>query len=123
MSDAASRQPLTGEVPTMDVAELAAHIAAGGRVLDVRQPDEWYEVHVPGAGLVPLDQLGQRWEEIGTDGALAVICRSGARSLRAAEALRSVGIDAWNVTGGTNAWVASGREVVTGDQTSGAALS
>jgi rhodanese-related sulfurtransferase len=45
---------------------------------------------------------------------MLVICRSGARSLAAAEFLQQQQIPAVNVAGGTLAWIESGREVVTG---------
>jgi rhodanese-related sulfurtransferase len=55
------------------------------------------------------------------DGTTYVICRSGARSMRACEfvvANSPAGAQVVNVAGGTLAWIASGREVVEGDQPS-----
>ena len=46
------------------------------------------------------------------DGAVYVVCRSGARSMRACEFLAQQGITAINVAGGTLDWVAGGRAVV-----------
>jgi rhodanese-related sulfurtransferase len=42
-----------------------------------------------------------------------VICRSGRRSDDAAGALMSIGFDAYNITGGMQAWQGAGHEVVT----------
>lgn len=99
------------DVPVIDVQELAAQRAAGTAVLDVRNPDEYDEAHVPEVILIPLGELVERVDEVPTAGILPVICRSGARSLRAAEWLRGQGIDAVNVAGGTLAWIDAGLPV------------
>ena len=95
--------------------ELADRIAAGEPLFDVRRPDEYESGHVPGAVLIPLDEVPDRVEEFPTDREFLVICRSGARSMRACETLAAQGIEGINVAGGTLAWIASGREVSTGD--------
>jgi rhodanese-related sulfurtransferase len=58
--------------------------------------------------------MPERMAEIPSDGTLYVICALGGRSRAAAEFLRSNGIDAVNVAGGTNAWVAADFPVETG---------
>jgi rhodanese-related sulfurtransferase len=102
------------EVPEIDVAELARVRETGAPLIDVREPDEYSEAHVPGATLVPLatvpDQLGQ----VPGDGTVYVICAVGGRSRRAAEFYRSRGIDAVNVAGGTRAWIDAGHPVSVG---------
>lgn len=100
----------------IDVEELARRHAAGGYVLDVRQPEEYEEAHVPGAVLVPLDQLGTRIGEIPQDRELHVICKTGGRSAAAVDALRRAGYSAVNVAGGTMAWIDAGNPVHEGDQ-------
>ena len=101
-------------VPEIDVDELARRKDAGAFVLDVRQPDEYEAGHVPGAVLVPLDQLEGRMTELPKDQPLLVICRSGARSAAAVQALAGAGYDATNVAGGTLAWIEAGRPVADG---------
>ena len=104
-------------VPEVTVDELARHLGAGGALLDVRNPDEWLEQRVPGVALIPLAELPERVDDVpppGEDGRLYVICRSGARSARAVAFLRSGGIDAVNVAGGTLAWVEAGHPVDAG---------
>jgi rhodanese-related sulfurtransferase len=108
-------------VREIDVDQLAERLASGGRVVDVREPGEYAEAHVPGAVLVPLGTVPEHVEAFIGDGPTYVICRSGARSMRACEFLAEQGIDGLdpvNVAGGTLAWIASGREVVGGDQPS-----
>jgi rhodanese-related sulfurtransferase/molybdopterin-guanine dinucleotide biosynthesis protein A len=98
----------------VDVATLADVTATGAFVLDVRQPDEYEAGHVPGAVLVPLDQLGARIDEVPKDRHLYVVCRSGGRSATAVGALTAAGYEATNVAGGTLAWIEAGNPVVTG---------
>jgi rhodanese-related sulfurtransferase len=101
-------------VAEISVDELASRLDAGAVVLDVRQPDEYEAGHVPGARLIPLAEVPDRVGELPRAEELLVICRSGARSLAAAEFLEQQEFTAVNVSGGTLAWIESGREVVTG---------
>ena len=96
------------EIPEIDVVELAERREEGAVVIDVRQPEEWLEVRVPGAVLIPLDEVVERVDEVPTTGTVYVICGRGPRSARAVEHYRSVGIDAVNVAGGTVAWADEG---------------
>ncbi|MGH9183788.1 MAG: rhodanese-like domain-containing protein [Acidimicrobiales bacterium] len=100
-----------GPIPQVDVTELAVVHAQGAWVLDVRQPDEYEAGHVPGARLIPLDQLPTRWTEVPSDQDVYVVCRSGARSAVAVEALNGAGYRTVNVAGGTLAWIEAGRPV------------
>lgn len=103
-------------VPEIDVAELARRHAEGVYVLDVRQPDEYEAGHVPGAVLVPLDQLEARQSEVPSDRSLLVICKSGGRSAKAVQVLNGAGYDATNVAGGTMAWIDAGHPVAEGPE-------
>ena len=94
-------------VPEVDVDDLQKVLAEGATVLDVREPDEVDEVRVPDGLRIPLQSLPERFDEIPLSGTLYVICAVGARSQAAVEFLRDNGIDAVNVAGGTNAWVAA----------------
>ena len=100
-------------LPEVDVAALA-DAPADAYVLDVRQPEEYEAAHVPGAVLLPLDQLGARLDEVPGDRPLFVICKSGGRSAAAVEALTGAGYDATNVAGGTMAWIEAGHATVSG---------
>ena len=96
--------------------ELADRIDAGEPVFDVRRPDEYESGHVPGAVLIPLDTVPDQVDEFPADREFLVICRSGARSMRAAEYLEQFGRTGVNVAGGTLAWIDTGRDVVEGDE-------
>jgi rhodanese-related sulfurtransferase len=95
-----------GQVP-------AAQVPPDVRLVDVREPEEWAAGHVPGAAHIPLGQLGERYLEIPQDGPVYLICRSGARSNRAAHALAGAGWDALNVSDGMQGWAAAGRPMTT----------
>ncbi len=113
-ADAAPPERIPLSVPEIDVEALAELHAAGATIVDVRQPDEYEDAHVPGAILIPLGDVQERVAEIPTGGPVYVICRSGARSMRASEWLVTQDIEATNIAGGTMAWIDSGRPVVTG---------
>jgi rhodanese-related sulfurtransferase len=106
------------QVQEISVVELAERLDAGAVVVDVRQPDEYLGGHVPGAVLIPLNDVPERFGELPTDREVLVVCRSGGRSHVASEFLLANGVRAVNVAGGTLAWIESGREVVEGESPS-----
>ncbi|MDP9453301.1 MAG: rhodanese-like domain-containing protein [Actinomycetota bacterium] len=108
----------TSSQPEVDVERLADVQAEGAWVLDVRQPDEYEAGHVPGAHLIPLDQLSTRHGEVPTDREVYVVCGSGGRSAVATEALNGAGYRAVNVAGGTRGWIEAGNPVETGTEPS-----
>jgi len=78
-------------------------------VVDVREPWEYRQGHVPGALLIPLGQLSSRVNELDPGKPVAVICASGSRSQSAAALLGQKGFKTvYNVSGGTGAWMYSG---------------
>jgi rhodanese-related sulfurtransferase len=98
--------------PEIDQNALADGVEAGDvLVLDVRESREYRAGHVPGARSLPLSLLPARLSELPTEHAVYVICEAGGRSARATALLRSVGIPAVNVAGGTGAWIAAGRPI------------
>jgi molybdopterin-guanine dinucleotide biosynthesis protein A/rhodanese-related sulfurtransferase len=101
-------------VPTIDVDELARLHEQDILLIDVRQPDEYEEFHVPGASLIPLGDVPRRLDEIPRDRRVYCICRTGGRSHRAAEFLLGNGFDAVNVAGGSLAWSEAGHPTATG---------
>jgi rhodanese-related sulfurtransferase len=103
--------------PQVDLEELERALAAGAQLLDVREPDEYVEVRVPQATLIPLASVPDDLDRIiglAKSERLYVICAAGGRSNRAAAYLRTAGVDAVNVVGGTNAWHQAGKPVESG---------
>ena len=100
----------------VDLQTFASAHAAGATVLDVRNPDEYEAAHVPGAVLIPLQELAERQDEIPEADLLYVICAVGGRSLAATKALVDAGYNAVSVAGGTNGWIERGGPIVSGDR-------
>ena len=95
----------------VDAAGLEAVLRDGGTLIDVREPGEYAQAHVPGAVLIPMGQLTARLGELDPGKPVYVICASGNRSGAMTDLLRASGYDAVNVTGGTTAWLRTGRPV------------
>ncbi|NUL44734.1 rhodanese-like domain-containing protein [Cellulosimicrobium funkei] len=89
-------------VPVGDVPENAT-------ILDVREDDEWVLGRAAGALHIPLGELPERLEELDPDTDYYVICRTGGRSMRAAEFMVVRGYSAINIAGGSGSWLESGR--------------
>lgn len=105
---APSRPP---QVPGVDVVEARRRLDDDPPpfVLDVREPWEFANGHLPGATLIPLGDLERRVGEIPRDRPVLAVCHSGSRSWTAAAFLISSGYpDVTNVDGGTAAWIEKG---------------
>jgi len=80
--------------------------------IDVRTPEEYAAGHIPGARLIPLQELPERIAEVPTDKRVYVYCHSGRRSAKASALLagkRLTNIE--NVVGGITAWQDAGYPV------------
>jgi rhodanese-related sulfurtransferase len=82
--------------------------AGDALVVDVREPDEYAQGHVPGARLAPLQTVPGLVGELPTDEPVYLVCAVGARSAQAAKFLAQHGVDAVNVDGGTRDWLMAG---------------
>lgn len=86
-------------------------------LIDVREPDEVRVEAVPGAVSLPLSEIEERVGELAGYGPVLFMCRSGGRSMQAAQFAENSGIaDVHNVSGGLIAWHAAGLPVVRGGQ-------
>ena len=94
---------------------LSADLPAGVFLLDVREDDEWTAGHAPDAVHVRLGELGARAGELPRDREVYVICRSGARSAYAVQALTAGGLNAVNVADGMIGWAVEGRPMISED--------
>lgn len=84
--------------------------SADVQTIDVRRPDEYEQVHANGFTLIPLADVEAEGFFAGCTldprKPLLIICRSGARSAKAAQLFVEHGFsDVSNVEGGTIAWV------------------
>lgn len=92
-------------------SDVQRRMAEGENIhlLDVREPHEFKEAHVPGSVLIPLGNLSMKLGEVPTDKPIVVICRSGNRSGVATGMLRRAGFSqVQNMKGGIIAWARSG---------------
>ena len=92
---------------------LAALPAESGVViLDVRNPDEWANSHIPDAILISLPTLHTRLDELPRDRPIVVYCARGNRSAAGAATLDAFGFDDVHaLTDGIAAWEAAGLPV------------
>jgi rhodanese-related sulfurtransferase len=106
----------SGTLPSeISVDEAAAKREAGAFILDVREPEEWVEYHIPGATLIPLGELETRVNEVPHDREVVVVCRSGNRSQVGRDILlKSDFNQVTSMAGGMIQWSAAGYDTVSG---------
>lgn len=95
--------------------QLWARLYHGGRngepppaVIDVREPREYQQGHIPEAQLVPLPSIMSKSVRLPNDRQIVLVCRTGRRSQRAAYALHKMGcMNVAVLEGGMHAWEAA----------------
>jgi rhodanese-related sulfurtransferase len=95
----------------VSVDEALALYQSGALVLDVSWPAEWEEYHLPGATLIPLDQLFNRYNELPRDRQILVVSRSSGSSQQARELLVEAGFNAVSMGGSLSEWYAKGYPI------------
>lgn len=96
-------------VRNMNAAEARDYMAKrpsdGYQLLDVRQPGEYEQSHLPGAQLIPLTELPGRLDELQKEKPVIVYCAVGGRSKAAAQLLSGQDFaEIYNLSGGIKAW-------------------
>lgn len=110
MSNTTKNEPDPREITNADAANVYGDESAV--FVDVREPDEWAEGHMPGAVHIPLGDLAERVEEVPRDKQVVTVCRSGGRSLKAVDILEDKGLTgAKSMAGGMLEWKKQGRPV------------
>jgi rhodanese-related sulfurtransferase/rubrerythrin len=125
-----SPKKLFSPVKSIDAGEAKTLIAGQEEgaytLLDVRQPGEYENEHLPGAKLIPLPGLKDDHSQLDSLKPVIVYCRSGSRSLAAAQLLSGLGFnEIYNLQGGIMGWQGStaagprelNLELVRGDET------
>jgi len=77
-------------------------------LVDVREPAEWEIVRIPGATLIPKDEIlrGEALASLPQDKQIVMYCKTGVRSAETLAAVKNAGFsDAVHVQGGVTAWV------------------
>lgn len=102
-------QPMTtnSAIPETTVSELKQRLDRKEKflLLDVREPFEHKIAKISGATLLPLGELPTRYTELPTDQEIILQCKSGVRSVKALQFLRTKGFTRlFNLKGGITAW-------------------
>jgi sulfur-carrier protein adenylyltransferase/sulfurtransferase len=107
-------------------AYIAEHKEGSFTLLDVRQPGEYEQAHIPGAKLIPIAQLPNRMGELDPEKPVIAYWAIGGRSRVAAQLLSGRGFkEVYNLSGGIMAWnglkaegpVGLNMDLVRGDET------
>ncbi len=117
MHSTACRAPKKFAMATITPTELQKLLASQPNVLliDVRTPAEFSQVHVPQARNLPLGQFHAADVGVARDQPVYILCHSGGRAGKAADQLKSEGLEqAIVVEGGTQAWLDAGLAVERG---------
>lgn len=98
------------------MADITIHQAherlQDAQFVDVREPHEVAQGHIPGIVHIPLGQLGQRLDELDRARPIIAVCRSGNRSGVATQLLTAAGFQCENMAGGMLAWQSAGLPTV-----------
>ncbi|HEX6931542.1 MAG TPA: adenylyltransferase/sulfurtransferase MoeZ [Streptosporangiaceae bacterium] len=97
---------------TITAAELKTMLDRDDDIflIDVREPNEYEIVSIPGATLIPKDQFlnGSALEKLPQDKRIVLHCKSGARSAECLAVVKNAGFsDAVHVGGGVLSWVST----------------
>jgi molybdopterin/thiamine biosynthesis adenylyltransferase/rhodanese-related sulfurtransferase len=95
---------------TITATDLKNMLDRGDNIflVDVREPNEYEIVSIPGATLIPKDQFlsGAALERLPQDKRIVLHCKTGVRSAEALAVVKNAGFaDAVHVGGGVIAWV------------------
>lgn len=85
------------------------------QLLDVRTPEEFDEGHIAGATLIDVNDstfIEKAVVALDKQRPVAVYCRSGRRSVRAANLLVGQGYTVTNLNGGVMAWLDAGKTLI-----------
>ncbi|HLW59085.1 MAG TPA: molybdopterin-synthase adenylyltransferase MoeB [bacterium] len=100
-------QAVKVDIPEVTPQEAKALLDRGGvQLVDVREPWEHEESHIPSCRLIPMGEVVARLREIDKGTPAVIYCRSGGRSGKIVTLLREQGYGkAVNLAGGILAWV------------------
>lgn len=101
-----------GKIKTMGIEKFHKTLirAKNPQLLDVRTPEEFEEAHIKGSinYNVTDSTLAENLDNLNKKKPVFVYCRSGVRSMQAAELLKEHGFKVYNLAGGIIDWKAKG---------------
>jgi sulfur-carrier protein adenylyltransferase/sulfurtransferase len=106
----AAPEPMAAQTSPLEITavDLKTRLDRGDDLLvvDVREPQEYQINRIPGSVLMPLGDVPKRYNELDPDREIVMQCKTGGRSAKAADFLRSVGFKrVLNLSGGVLGWI------------------
>ena len=108
VTSATEEAPMSGSTTEITPVDLKKRLDRGDvlTIVDVREPHEYQINKINGSVLIPLGDIPQRYVELDPNDELVMQCKSGGRSAKAADFLRSKGFTkVLNLTGGILGWI------------------
>ena len=108
ITPAAPEPVIVNNATELTSVELKQRLDRGEKltIVDVREPNELQINRIPGSVHIPLGDIPKRYNELDPDAELVMQCKSGVRSAKAADFLRSVGFKrVLNLKGGILDWI------------------
>ena len=102
-----SKNPVTDSIPKQVSVKEAKKMIDENKiqVVDVRTPEEFKDGHIPGAKLIPLQDVEKRLGEFNKEQAYLLVCHSGNRSVQAQDILEKHGFNnTYNMLQGMAQW-------------------
>lgn len=101
---------MSGPPEDLSPARVAEMMEQEAQLIDVREPYEREAGRIPDdTAHIEMDRLTEQAGSIDRERPVVFYCRTGSRSMLAAQAFAAAGYDAHNLDGGLKAWVADGR--------------
>lgn len=89
-----------------ELYELLQEATISHLIIDVREPHEYEQAHIPGIPLIPMGNIPQYADQLDKDREYIFICRSGQRSFEVANYLQQLGFQhVHNLDGGMLGWM------------------
>ena len=97
----------------ISLEDALTHLGTPSLVLDVREPEEFQQGHLPSAINIPRGMLEFRMSQepdlMARDREIVIYCKTSGRSALAAESLAKLGFTGvQSIAGGFDAWCAAG---------------
>ena len=107
---------MAGAPEDLSPARVAEMVRQEAQLIDVREPYEREAGRIPDdTAHIEMDRLTEQAGSIDRERPVVFYCRTGSRSMLAAQAFAAAGYDAHNLDGGLKAGVAEGHPIEPAD--------
>ena len=108
---------MSGPPEDLSPARVAEMMEQEAQLIDVREPYEREAGRIPDdTAHIEMDRLTEQAGSIDRERPVVFYCRTGSRSMLAAQAFRRAGYDAWSMHGGLELWHDRGLPVAGGGE-------